>query len=65
MKSTEIKVIKIAIRIQCECPHCNQTIGVLYDEFINIVGQPCDWKYSKFHCTKCGNEIEIDSVDWD
>lgn len=63
--STEIKVIKKAVFVECECPNCKDYVKISYDDFIGIVGEPCDWKYSKFFCPKCGKEIEIDSVDWD
>jgi predicted RNA-binding Zn-ribbon protein involved in translation (DUF1610 family) len=63
--SIEIRVIRKAIAIECECPKCKEDIQITYDDFTSIVGEPCDWKFSKFHCTQCGEEIEIDSVDWD
>lgn len=62
---TEIRVIRIPTKIECECPYCYDDFEISYSEFCDIVGEPCDWKYGKFNCPKCGKNLEIDFVDWD
>lgn len=61
----EIRVIRKAVEIECECPKCDISIKMSYPDFVDMVGEPCDWKHSIFFCPLCGNKIEIDSIDWD
>jgi len=61
----DITVIQKPVEIELDCPHCDEEIKIDYPEFAEILGEPCDWRYSKIYCPICGREIEIDDVDWD
>lgn len=61
----DVTVIQKPITVKLDCPYCDEEIEIDYSEFEGMVGEPCDWNYSKFNCPKCGKEIEIDGVDWD
>ena len=67
---SEIKIVDITVEtapvtVFFDCPHCAREIEYDYNEFVGLVGEVCDWEYSKFNCDKCNKEIEINSVDWD
>ncbi|AGK97389.1 hypothetical protein [Clostridium pasteurianum] len=61
----DIIVNQRPVSIKFDCPHCDEEIEIDYQEFIDMLGEPCDWNYSKFNCPRCEKEIEIDEVDWD
>jgi predicted RNA-binding Zn-ribbon protein involved in translation (DUF1610 family) len=61
----EVKVIRKAVDIECDCPKCDVSIKMSYSDFVDIVGEPFNWSDSKFFCPLCGEHIEIDSIDWD
>lgn len=65
MKKTDLLVVKKPIEVVYECPFCKESIEVEYSSFCDAVGEPCDWRYGKFNCFKCNEEIEVDSIDWD
>jgi len=59
-----IEVISIPSHISLTCPHCDEELEISYAKFCDMVGEPCDWKYSTLDCPDCEKSIEIDSVDW-
>jgi len=63
-KKVEIQVHMKPTHISFECPHCENDIEIKYDDFCDMVGEPCDWTYSVFECPECGESVEINSVDW-
>lgn len=65
-KETSISIIQVPTDVRFECPHCLDDIEMDYDEFERIVGCSVqDWNYSFFCCPECGEDIMIDSVEWD
>ena len=63
-RSASIEVISIPSHILLSCPHCDEEVEIKYSDFCEMVGEPCDWKYSALDCPECEKSIEIDSVDW-
>jgi len=61
----DISVRQKPVSVVIECPHCDEEIEIDYQDFINQLGEPCDWSYSKIACPRCDKEIEIDNVEWD
>lgn len=62
---TDLRVERRAVKVHFECPHCKLDIEWEYRDFCGDIGEPCDWKCSKFECPECEKEIEIDNIDWD
>lgn len=62
-----VRVIKAPIKIQIECPHCDEEIVASYDDFIEVMGVEYsgDWEGRVIECPRCEKEIEIDDVEWD
>jgi len=65
VEKVDITVVSTPVSIGFECPHCEEDVHFDYSDFVDQIGQPCDWKYSKIECPECGIEIEIDDVEWD
>jgi hypothetical protein len=63
-RSASIEVITVPRHISLTCPHCDEELEILYNDFCEMVGEPCDWKYSALDCPECEKSIETDSVDW-
>jgi predicted RNA-binding Zn-ribbon protein involved in translation (DUF1610 family) len=64
-KKVDIRVVSTPVTVEFECPHCEDDVRFDYDDFNDLVGEPCDWKYSSLKCPKCEKEIAIDDVEWD
>ena len=54
----DIAVIQKPEYIKYDCPICEDEIHIDYKEFLGIVGDVCDWNYSKFFCPKCGKNFK-------
>ena len=63
-RSASIEVITVPRHISLTCPHCDEELEIMYSDFCEMVGEPCDWKYSSLDCPECEKSIDIDSVDW-
>ena len=59
-----IKVITVPRHISLTCPHCYEELEILYNDFCEMVGEPCDWSYSSLNCPKCEKSINIDDIEW-
>ena len=62
--NTHIQVITVVQAIALTCPHCSADLKYKYQEFKDITGEICDWKYSEIECTECDGKIRIDHVEW-
>ena len=63
-RSACIEVITIPSHISLGCPYCDEELEIKYSDFCEMVGEPCDWKYSALDCPECEKSIDIDTVDW-
>jgi hypothetical protein len=52
-RSASIEVITVPRHISLTCPHCDEELEILYSEFCEMAGEPCDWKYSALDCPEC------------
>ena len=64
-KKSDISVVSIPTYIELECPYCQEDIKINYNDFCDLVGEPCDWSYESFNCPHCKKTIDIGYVDWD
>ena len=64
IESVTASVIQKPISIDVECPYCLWDISIKYDEFIDIAGEPCDWRDTEYKCPECNKKFIIDYVDW-
>ena len=63
LKEVDIRVEQKPVSVQFVCPHCEEEVSIDFGDFLGIAGEPCDWKYTKIKCPKCGKSVEIDDVD--
>ena len=63
-RSASIEVITVPRHISLTCPHCDEELEIMYSDFCEMVGEPCDWVYSSLDCPECEKSIDIDTVDW-
>lgn len=65
VKTVDLTVVTVPKTVMFECPHCKLDFEREYFGFCADIGEPCDWKFSKFECPECGKEMEVEDVDWD
>lgn len=63
----DAKIITTPVFVVVECPKCSNEISYKYDEFISSMPSEniTDWINKKIKCHECGQEIEIDDVEWE
>lgn len=67
MLPATLRVIKVPVEIQIDCPHCDEEITASYREFLNVIGGEYwgDCEGRLIQCPRCEKEIEIDDVELD
>jgi hypothetical protein len=63
-RSASVEVVTVPRHILLTCPHCDEELEILYNDFCEMVGEPCDWAYSSLDCPQCEKSIDFDAVDW-
>lgn len=63
-RSASIEVITVPRHISLTCPHCDEELEIMYSDFCEMVGEPCDWGFSSLDCPECEKSIDVGSVDW-
>lgn len=61
----EIRVNQKPVSVTIECPECNRSEEINYNEFTGAYGDPPDWLGTILTCPNCGARLRIDSQDWD
>ena len=66
MNRTDITIIKTPTDVAFKCPHCKAYIEIDYDEFESMmINEAPYWEGEEFCCSECGEDIEINYVNWD
>lgn len=64
MNKVDLAIIQKPVAVQYECPHCESEFEIEYEELCDKLGEVCDWSFEKFDCPKCGEQLEVDSIEW-
>jgi len=60
----DLNVISRPVSVGFQCSNCGESVSYEYDEFITLMGEPCDWQDKLVQCIECGVNFEIYHVEW-
>lgn len=63
MKGVDYKIISKPVYVQFECPHCEETVKVPYDEVDYNTDYPGDG--AKATCPECDKEVDLDYYEYE
>ena len=61
----DITIITKPVEVAYKCPHCKTIIEMDYDDFESMmINEAPHWEHEEFCCDNCGEDIEVEDVEW-